>query len=99
MTVPVKPSSMGVFSFGFGKQILQNKGSIKLNIYDPFYIQSAKVDIKFGNIDAYVVNKWDNRRVGLTFSYRFNKGQNVQGQRRKTGSSQEEQNRVGQGAQ
>lgn len=90
---------MGVFSFGFGKQILQNKGSIKLNIYDPFYIQSAKVDIKFGNIDAYVVNKWDNRRVGLTFSYRFNKGQNVQAQRRKTGSSQEEQNRVGQGAQ
>lgn len=90
---------MGVFSFGLSKQVLKNKGSLKLNVIDPFYIQAAKVDIKFGNIDAYVFNKWDNRRVGLTFSYRFSKGQNVQAQRRKTGSSQEEQNRVGQGQQ
>ncbi len=90
---------MGVFSFGLSKQVLKNKGSLKLNVIDPFYIQEAKVDIKFGNIDAYVFNKWDNRRVGLTFTYRFSKGQNVQAPGRKTGSSQEEQNRVGQGQQ
>lgn len=87
---------MGVFSFGFAKQLLQNKASLKLNVYDPFYIQKAKVDIKLGNIDAYVVNQWDNRRVALTFTYRFSKGQNAAPQqRRRTGSSQEEQNRVG----
>lgn len=87
---------MGVFSFGFAKQLLQNKASLKLNVYDPFYIQKAKVDIKLGNIDAYVVNQWDNRRVALTFTYRFSKGQNsAPQQRRRTGSSQEEQNRVG----
>lgn len=90
---------MGVVSFGFGKSLLKNKASLKLNITDPFYIQRAKVDIQFGNIDAYVLNKWDNRRVGLTFSYRFSKGQNTQGQRRRTGSSQEEQNRAGGGQQ
>ncbi|HEX2608953.1 MAG TPA: TonB-dependent receptor, partial [Flavisolibacter sp.] len=88
---------MGVVSFGFSKQILKNKGSLKLNITDPFYIQKAKVDIRFGNIDAYVLNQWDNRRVGLTFTYRFSKGQSAPAQRRKTSSSQEEQNRVGQG--
>ncbi|MBB1285737.1 TonB-dependent receptor [Flavisolibacter sp. BT320] len=87
---------MGVVSFGFGKQLLNNKASLKLNVYDPFYIQKAVVDIQLGNIDAYVVNKWDNRRVALTFTYRFSKGQNAAPQqRRRTGSSQEEQNRVG----
>ena len=85
---------MGVVSFGFGKQIMNNKGTLKLNIIDPFYIQQARVVIEHDNIDAYVVNKWDNRRVGLTFSYRFAKGQNVQ-QRKRASSAQEEQNRVG----
>jgi len=88
---------MGVVSFGLGKQILKNKGSLKLNVYDPFYIQQAKVIIDYGNIDAIVLNKWDNRRVALNFTYRFSKGQNVQPQRRRGSSAQEEQNRVGGG--
>ncbi|MGV3529779.1 MAG: outer membrane beta-barrel protein [Flavisolibacter sp.] len=87
---------MGVFSVGLGKQLLQNKANVKINVYDPFYIQKAKVDIRFGNIDAFVKNQWDNRRAALSFTYRFSKGQNAQGPRRRTGSSQEEQSRVGQ---
>jgi outer membrane receptor protein involved in Fe transport len=87
---------MGVINFGIGKQILKNRGSLKLNINDPFYIQKAKVIIDFGNIDAVVNSQWDNRRVGLSFSYRFSKGQNVQ-QRKRGSSSIEEQGRVGNG--
>jgi hypothetical protein len=87
---------MGVVSFGFGKQILKTRGNLKLNIYDPFYIQKVKVIIKHENIDAVVLNKWDNRRVGINFTYRFSKGQNVQ-QRRRASSAQDEQNRVGGG--
>ena len=90
---------MGVVSFGFSKQILKSKGTLKLNVVDPFYIQRAKVDIQFSNIDAYVVNKWDNRRVGLTFTYRFSKGKTDQPQRRRSSSAQEEQNRVSGGQQ
>ncbi|HEX2533062.1 MAG TPA: outer membrane beta-barrel family protein, partial [Chitinophagaceae bacterium] len=86
---------MGVFSFGLSKQILKNKGSLKLNVNDPFYIQKAKVDIRFNNIDTYVENQWDNRSLRLTFTYRFSKGQNVQPQQRRGSSAQEEQNRVG----
>jgi hypothetical protein len=89
---------MGVFSLGLSRPVLKSKGSLKLNISDPFWIQQAKVDIQFANIDAYVINKWDNRRVGLTFTYRFSKGQEVQ-QRRRASSAQEEQNRVGGGSQ
>lgn len=48
---------MGVFSVGLGKQLLKNKANVKLNIYDLFYIQKAKVDIRFGSIDAFVKNQ------------------------------------------
>ena len=88
---------MGVVSFGFGKQIMKDKASIKLNIYDPFYLQNAKVIIKYDNIDTEVMNRWDNRRVGINFTYRFSKGQNTQSQHRRSNSAQEEQNRVGGG--
>lgn len=89
---------MGVISFGLSKQILKNKGTLKLSANDPFYIQKVKVIIDYDNIDALVTNRWDNRRVGLNFTYRFSKGQNVQA-RRRTSASQEEQNRVGGGNQ
>ena len=82
-------------SFGLSKQVLKTKGTLKLNIYDPFYLQQARVIIDYQNIDAYVTNKWDNRRVGINFTYRFSKGQNTPQQRRRTSSAQEEQNRVG----
>lgn len=84
-----------VVSFGASKQILKNKGSIKLSVIDPFRIQKVKVLINHDNIDMQVNNLWDNRRVGLTFTYRFSKGENVQ-QSRRSGGAQEEQNRVGQ---
>ncbi|HEY0059263.1 MAG TPA: outer membrane beta-barrel protein [Flavisolibacter sp.] len=90
----IKP--MGVLSFGAAKQVLKTKGTVKLSVIDPFKLQHTDVYVKHGNIDMLVTNQWDNRRVGLTFTYRFAKGQNVQ-QRRRSGSAQEEQNRIGAG--
>ncbi|HTF30797.1 MAG TPA: outer membrane beta-barrel family protein, partial [Flavitalea sp.] len=83
---------MYVISFGFSKQIMKTKGMLKLSVIDPFRLQKVDVHINHSNIDMIVTNRWDNRRVGLTFTYRFSKGQNVQ-QRKRTSSSQEEQNR------
>jgi outer membrane receptor protein involved in Fe transport len=87
---------MYVLSFGASKQILKNKGTLRLSIVDPFRLQKAVVDVQHSNIDMLVYNRWDNRRVGLTFTYRFSKGQAVQ-QRRQTGGAQDEQNRIGGG--
>jgi hypothetical protein len=86
---------MYVISFGFSKQILKTKGSLKLSVIDPFRIQKTDVYINHSNINMVVTNRWDNRRVGLTFTYRFAKGQSVQ-QRRRTTGAQDEQNRVSQ---
>lgn len=90
---------MGVISFGVSKQVLKNKGTLKLNIMDPFWIQRFRGFTKFGSIDAVIRSEWDNRRVGLNFTYRFGKNQNGGQAPRRRGSAQEEQNRVGGGQQ
>ncbi len=87
---------MGVVSFGVGKQIIGGKGTVKLSISDPFRFQQFRGNIRFDNINMSLSALNDVRRVGLSFSYRFSKGQNVQ-QRKKASSSQDEQNRVGGG--
>ena len=87
---------MGVVNFAFSKQILKNKGSLRLVLNDPFYIQQFKGETKFGNLNVNIRNRWDNRRVGLTFNYRFSKGAQVQQRKRNSGVS-EEQQRVGGG--
>jgi hypothetical protein len=47
-----------------------------------------------------VQNRWDNRQVKTTFTYRFGKnGQQNDPPRRRSSASQDEQNRVGQGGQ
>jgi hypothetical protein len=90
---------MGVVSFGASKQILKGKGAIRLNLTDPFWIQYFKGYTKFGNIDTRINSRWDNRRYSITFTWRFSKGQNQPQIRRRTTSSQDEQNRIGQGGQ
>lgn len=87
---------MGVINFAFSKQIMKGKGSLRLALNDPFWIQKFRGYTKFGNIDVQIQSKWDNRRVGLTFVYRFGK-QIQQTQRRRNGAASEEQQRVGGG--
>jgi len=90
---------MGMFSLGASKQIMKGKGTLKINVIDPFYIQQFNGFTRFGDLDVMIKNKWDNRRVGLSFNYRFGKPQNNGPAKRKTGSAQDEQNRVGGGQQ
>ena len=84
----------GMFSLGASKQILKGKGSLKLNLRDPFYLMSftGYTDLDKGLTRAHYV--WDNRRMIFTFTYRFGKSAGNQAQRRSNGAS-DEQNRVG----
>ena len=63
-----------VTSVAFGKTILKNKGSLKLRITDPLYIQQSYGSTFFGNIHTTTNFNEDSRRIGLTFTYRFLKG-------------------------
>lgn len=91
---------MYVVSFGGQKQVLKGKGTIRLNLRDPFWLQRYKGKTQYDVINTKVQNLWDNRQVTTTFTYRFGKnGQQNAPPRRRSSASQDEQNRVGQGGQ
>lgn len=89
---------MYMFSFGGQKTVLNGKGTVRLNVRDPFWLQRFKGHVQYDLVDSRISNRWDNRQVTATFTYRFGKStpQN-QAPRRRNSAAQDEQNRVGQG--
>ena len=79
---------------GISKQILKNKGSIKLNVQDIFAGSVFKGYSKYGTVDANFKDVNDGRAIGITFSYRFNKGKLKAGSSKRTGGAGDEQSRV-----
>ena len=84
---------MGFFSLGGGKQILKSKGTVRINIRDPFYVMRFKGESDLNHGLTQVHSLWDNRRVVFTFTYRFGKANGQQQRKRSTGAD-DEQNRV-----
>jgi iron complex outermembrane recepter protein len=85
-------------SIGAQKQVLKGKGTLRLNVRDPFAWQKFEGINKYGNIDMRFSNRPDVRQVSASFSYRFGKSNPQSQPRRRSSSSQDEQNRVGQGS-
>ncbi len=81
-------------SAGVSKQILKNKGSIRLNVRDIFAGGVFKGYSKYGTVDAHFTDVNDSRTGSLTFTYRFNKGKLKAGSTKKNGGASDEQNRV-----
>ncbi|HYK45237.1 MAG TPA: TonB-dependent receptor [Parafilimonas sp.] len=87
---------IGMFSLGGSKTILKNKGTVKVNVRDPFYLMHFTGNTELDGFTAHIHSTWDNRRLIFTFVYRFGKT-NGQQQRRRTTAAEEEQNRVNTG--
>jgi hypothetical protein len=79
---------------GVQKNIMKNKGTLRLNITDIFWTNLPKAVITFDNY----IEKWhaqrDTRVVNVSFTYRFGK-KTVQAARRRTTASEEERQRAG----
>jgi iron complex outermembrane recepter protein len=82
---------------GFSKVVLKGKGTIRLNARDIFNGSKFKGYSKYGTVDAEFVNVNDNRSVGISFTWRFNKGKLKANSGKREGGASEEQNRVGGG--
>ncbi|WEK34463.1 MAG: TonB-dependent receptor [Candidatus Pseudobacter hemicellulosilyticus] len=76
---------MGRMDAGVARQILKEKGSLKLNIRDILYTQIPKGYMSFEQTDASFKSPRDSRVVNLTFTYRF-------GKPLKNGNSQRQRN-------
>lgn len=79
---------------GFSKQVLKDKGSIRLNVRDIFAGNIARGYSKYGTVDATFRDVNDSRAVSLTFTYRFNKGKLKATSSKRNNGAGDEQNRV-----
>ena len=87
----IKP--MGQLNAGVQKQVLKNKGTLKLNVRDILYTMKAKGEINFQRTEATFQQQRDSRVATISFGYRF--GKPFKGTpKRKTGGAGTEQNRV-----
>lgn len=84
---------MGGMNIAISKQVLQNKGSLKLAVRDVLFTQQFRGYSKYQNVDATFKQVRDSRVFNISFSYRFGKAKPAPQQRRKA-SSADEQNRV-----
>jgi iron complex outermembrane recepter protein len=85
---------MGQTSAGISKQVMNGKGSVRLNVRDIFYTNSVKGSINFQSTQATFENKRDSRVAGISFTYRFGKPIKGPQNNRKKGGADDEQNRV-----
>jgi hypothetical protein len=80
--------------FGMSKQVLKNKGSIRLGLRDPFNLAVFKGYSRYGDVDAQFQNYNNNRSISVSFTYRFSKGKMSGNNQHKNGGAEDEQNRV-----
>jgi hypothetical protein len=85
-------NSMWQVSTGVQKQILKNKGTLKLSLGDIFYTQKFSASVKYQDIDVKIRGINDTRRGTLTFTYRF--GKPIQNQPKKKSGGLDEETRV-----
>lgn len=82
-------------SLGLRKQVIKGKGTLSLNVRDPFAWSKFSGYTRYEKIDIRIAGRPDIRQVNASFTYRFGKNTPQNQPRRRTSGSQDEQNRVG----
>ncbi|MES2329546.1 MAG: TonB-dependent receptor [Bacteroidota bacterium] len=88
-------NAMGSMNIGISKNIMKNKGALRLSVRDVLYTQQFSGYSKYQNVDLTINQSRDSRVANLSFTYRFSKGKTVA--QRKRGGAGDEQNRVNTG--
>jgi iron complex outermembrane recepter protein len=83
---------MGQLNLGVQKQVLNNKGTVKLSASDVLYTMPFTADFEFDTMDIHIDQSRQSRTIGFSFTYRFGKA-SFKSRQLKSGA-EEEQNRV-----
>jgi len=86
---------MWALTTGISKQVLKNKGTIRLSVRDVLLTQKVNIDQRFQNLDSKFRQVFDSRVFSLNFTWRFAKNEKNVVRSRQNSASQEEQNRAG----
>ncbi|HYF32204.1 MAG TPA: outer membrane beta-barrel protein [Chitinophagaceae bacterium] len=84
----------GQLSLGFSKQVMGNKGTLRLTFRDVFYTQSMAGWTYFNSVVEYFKLMRDSRVATISFTYRLGKAMKQQA-RRSSGAAGDEVQRVG----
>ena len=68
-----KTKALGSLDVAVKKNILKDKGSIRLTMTDVFNTQQWRQEVQFANMDFTYRRKWESRGVRLQFSWSFGK--------------------------
>jgi len=75
---------------GLQRKIMKEKGVIKVSLSDVFNTYTGGAYSKYNNVDLKVLNKWDSRKLNISFNYRFGKDDFKTRSNRTTASSEEQ---------
>jgi iron complex outermembrane receptor protein len=68
-----KTKALGSLDFGVRKNVLNDKGAIRLSVTDIFNTQRWNQTVQFANMDFSYVRKWESRGIRLQFNWSFGK--------------------------
>ena len=85
--------AFGTMNLGISKQMMKNKGSLRVSVRDVLWSQRIKGESKYSTVDAKFQQFGESRVVNVSFTYRFSKGK-VANVNRKRGGANEEASRV-----
>jgi hypothetical protein len=75
---------------GGQKTMLKGNGTLRMNFRDPFAWQKFSGHTQYSYVDVNIKNRWNNRAVNVSFTYRFGKSSVQQARRRTTGATEED---------
>jgi hypothetical protein len=75
---------------GVQRKVLKDNGTIKIAVTDIFNTAKGGAYAKYDNVDIEVMNRWESRRLNITFNYRFGKDDFKTRANRSTSSSEEQ---------
>jgi len=78
---------------GLWKNLFDNKANLKINVSDVFRTRNSNVTIAQDDINLFVEQWNDTRRVSVNFSYRFG-NQKVKAARKRSTAAEEESGRI-----
>ncbi|WP_168208791.1 outer membrane beta-barrel protein [Chitinophaga sp. XS-30] len=84
-----KSKAMWSANIGIQKTVLKKKGTLKVNVNDIFASARFQGVAEYNDIYLSVNNRWQNRTVNVSLSYRFGNTKVEAARERKTGSEEE----------
>lgn len=81
--------SMYACNIGFSKQVMNKKGTIRVNVNDVFNTRRFRGTYSTTNREVTLANNWDSRQIRAGFTYRFGNAKVKEARNRKTGLEDE----------